>query len=143
MQLSWQLPCFDLRQGRDCWLRMSMEPLTTLNQNQRLTSYRTPTVGLGCNSGGYLLYGVLATWSWMLLLSAYLFHLHASNASNASNNRVSAWWYTPLAAMTCYTGKLTARISPLWIFYMSIFQFTNLYNTCSCYTSILSLRNLA
>ena len=126
MQLSWQLPCFGLRQGPHCWLRMSMEPLTTLNQNQRLTSYRTPTVGLGCNSGGYLLYGILATWSWMLLLSTYLFHLHASNAEN---NRVSALWYTPLAAMTCYTGKLKDRISALWLFYMSIFQSTNLYNT--------------
>ncbi|MCJ1404405.1 hypothetical protein MMC11_007630 [Xylographa trunciseda] len=40
-----------------------------------LTAYNTPVIGLGCESGAYLLYGIMATLSWALLvLSAYLSH---------------------------------------------------------------------
>ncbi|MCJ1479346.1 hypothetical protein MMC13_008031 [Lambiella insularis] len=45
-----------------------------------LTAYNTPVVGLGCESGSYLLYGTLATFSWALLvLSAYLSHKYTSS----------------------------------------------------------------
>src|SRR5204863_7828319 len=33
-----------------------------------LSAYKTPTVGLGCRAGAYLLYGVLGTFSWLALL---------------------------------------------------------------------------
>lgn len=106
-----------------------------------LIAYETPTVGLGCDSGGYLLYGLLATYSWiLLLLSAYLSHLHATNAETGQPN---TWWYIPLAALTCYTGKLIAGLNALWLLCASVFQFTNLYNTCWCSTSILSLHSQA
>jgi len=40
-----------------------------------LIAYLTPTVGLGCRSGGYLVYGVLAVVAWgSLLLSMLLSH---------------------------------------------------------------------
>lgn len=48
-----------------------------------LIAYKSPTVGLGCDSGGYLVYGACATSSWIVLvalLSAYLSHLHCSRA---------------------------------------------------------------
>ncbi|MCJ1387087.1 hypothetical protein MMC17_010216 [Xylographa soralifera] len=42
-----------------------------------LTAYNTPVIGLGCESGAYLLYGTMATLSWALLVfSAYLSHQH-------------------------------------------------------------------
>ena len=106
-----------------------------------LIAYETPTVGLGCDSGGYLLYGLLATYSWiLLLLSAYLSHLHATNTETRQPN---TWWYSPLAALTCYTGKLIAGLNALWLLCASVLQFTNLYNTCWCSTSILSLHSQA
>jgi hypothetical protein len=37
-----------------------------------MIAYLTPTVGLGCRSGGYLIYGVAATISWALLLCSSL-----------------------------------------------------------------------
>lgn len=41
-----------------------------------LIAYNTPTVGLGCSSGSYLVYGVAATIAWAsLILSQLLSHL--------------------------------------------------------------------
>jgi len=37
-----------------------------------MMGYLTPTVGLGCRSGGYLLYGVAATASWILIMCSSL-----------------------------------------------------------------------
>lgn len=37
-----------------------------------MIAYLTPTVGLGCRSGGYLTYGVVATISWALILCSFL-----------------------------------------------------------------------
>jgi len=40
-----------------------------------MIGYLTPTVGLGCRSGGYLIYGCAATFSWLLfLISSLLSH---------------------------------------------------------------------
>ncbi|MCJ1437956.1 hypothetical protein MMC27_007343 [Xylographa pallens] len=48
-----------------------------------LTAYNTPVVGLGCESGAYLIYGSMATLSWALLaLSAYLSHQHTSRIAS-------------------------------------------------------------
>nr|OQO21668.1 hypothetical protein B0A51_12922 [Rachicladosporium sp. CCFEE 5018] len=38
-----------------------------------LIAYTTPTVGLGCRSGSYLLYGGVATLAWLFLMIATLF----------------------------------------------------------------------
>lgn len=35
-----------------------------------IIAYLTPTTGLGCRSGSYMLYGILATVSWLLLVTA-------------------------------------------------------------------------
>jgi hypothetical protein len=31
-----------------------------------LVSYRTPTVGIGCRSGFYLIYGILSFFAWVV-----------------------------------------------------------------------------
>lgn len=41
-------------------------------------AYLTPTVGLGCRSGSYLIYGVGASISWALLVCSFLLS-HAAN----------------------------------------------------------------
>ena len=38
-----------------------------------MIAYLTPIVGLGCRSGGYLIYGAVATVSWLLLAISSLF----------------------------------------------------------------------
>ena len=43
-----------------------------------MIAYLTPTVGLGCRSGGYLIYGIAATISWALLICSF-FLSHAVN----------------------------------------------------------------
>ena len=37
-----------------------------------MIAFLTPTVGLGCRSGGYLIYGVAATISWALHICSFL-----------------------------------------------------------------------
>lgn len=121
-----------------------------------LIAYETPTVGLGCDSAGYLLYGIIATFSCLLLLlSTYLSHLYSSalelsSSPSTPNPRLplpqppkAIWWHTTLALATSHLGKSLAGLNALWLLCISVFQFTNLYNTCWCSSSIVSLHGNA
>ncbi|KAJ7728642.1 hypothetical protein B0H16DRAFT_1211656, partial [Mycena metata] len=35
-------------------------------------AYWTPSIGIGCRSGSYLIYGVAATLSWIILVLSHL-----------------------------------------------------------------------
>jgi hypothetical protein len=121
-----------------------------------LIAYKTPTVGLGCDSAGYLLYGIVATFSCLLLLlSTYLSHLYSSALELSSSTPTlnphlpsplppkAIWWHATLALATSHLGKSLAGLNALWLLCISVFQFTNLYNTCWCSPSIVSLHGNA
>jgi hypothetical protein len=109
-----------------------------------LIAYETPTVGLGCDSAGYLLYGIIATFSCLLLLlSTYLSHLYSSALEPSPQPSKAIWWHATLALVTSHLGKSLAGLNALWLLCISVFQFTNLYNTCWCSSSIVSLHGNA
>jgi hypothetical protein len=98
-------------------------------------------VGLGCESGSYLLFGVLATAAWACLAgSAYLSHKYsvraaASDGSLSSMDGTTKW--AILIVVARFTGKALACINAFWLLAISLLQFTNLYHCCWCTACVL------
>jgi hypothetical protein len=94
---------------------------------------RTPVVGLGCDSGAYLFYGVTATVSWSLLvLSAWLSHIWSVRREHSVVKPVTRFSIGSFAGLTRLVGNGLAVFKALWVIAFSTLQFTNLYNNCWC-----------
>ncbi|KAF8345426.1 hypothetical protein F5887DRAFT_180604 [Amanita rubescens] len=102
-----------------------------------MAMFFTPTKGLGCRSGAYLLYGVNSTLIWFLcVLSSVLAHYYKKGT------RISTFiWGTSLVLR--YTAKCLAAGNTVWLFLTAILQFGNLDDTCWCNSSKLSLHSKA
>ncbi|KAG1719922.1 uncharacterized protein EDB91DRAFT_1240482 [Suillus paluster] len=103
-----------------------------------LVVYSTPTVGLGCRSLGYILYGAMATIVWaMLVMSSILSH-YSSSCSNQPRNIFSSMHLARvLSNLLRWGGKLLAIVNAIWIIAASMLQFTNIYDNCYCNSSVL------
>jgi len=96
---------------------------------------RTPAVGLGCDSGAYLLYGAAATAVWFLLtLSAWLSHLWEIRAENGKSTTVCSV-IAGAAVITRLLGNTLAVVNGLWVLTFSFLQLTNVYDNCWCNAS--------
>ncbi|KAH8894635.1 hypothetical protein GQ53DRAFT_858115 [Thozetella sp. PMI_491] len=101
-----------------------------------LMLYETPPIGLGCESGSYLLYGGTATLVWILLsLSAWLTHLWAVRRENGSATPSKLFSLGSFAIFTRLLGNTLAVLNAAWLIILSFFQFTNMYNNCWCGSS--------
>jgi hypothetical protein len=121
-------------------------------------AYLTPTVGLGCRSGGYLLYGSIGTGVLVFLLSSMLLsqaamRMYQEKYSNiaadqsidvdASSRTTSHTIICVLAVSTRVLGKTLAVANTVWLVLSSLFEYIGLYNNCWCKSSILSLHDKA
>jgi len=105
-----------------------------------LIAYDTPTVGLGCDSSAYLIYGVDATVAWILLTSsAYLSHFYCKRSEHLSPHPPNSLLLVPAAVIFRVSGKTIASINACFVLITSILQFTNLYNNCWCSAAVVSL----
>ena len=100
----------------------------------------TPTTGLGCRSGAYILYGAASTTIWSaLLLSSYLAHFAkvwcGDNCPRPGFN--SANVAKGLATLLRRLSILAAGCNTIWIILACVLQFSGLYNTCYCNSSVL------
>jgi hypothetical protein len=115
-------------------------------------SYLTEVRGLGCRSGSYLLYGILATSAHLLLLaSVFLSHgamlmyqdMHATNPQltnlNTRPRSAKHEMLCKLAVATRYLGKTIATINAFWIILSSIFELIGFYESCWCTGTVLGL----
>ncbi|KAF2447526.1 hypothetical protein P171DRAFT_429156 [Karstenula rhodostoma CBS 690.94] len=121
-----------------------------------VVSYLTEVRGLGCRSGSYLLYGILATSAHVLLLaSVFLSHsamliyqrtqsanAHPAKSSTHPRSAKHAMFCT-LAVATRYLGKCLAVINALWIVLSSVFELIGFYESCWCTGTVLGLGNKA
>ena len=101
----------------------------------------TPTSGLGCRSGSYLLYGVVSTMIWLaLLLSSFLAHYakarHDGGGSPSSGFN-SANLARGLATFLRRLSVLVAGCNALFVILACVSQFSNFYSTCYCNSSVL------
>ena len=101
----------------------------------------TPTTGLGCRSGSYILYGIVSTMIWLsLLLSSYLAH-YAKTCHDAGIVPGSGFNSANLAKILATSLRrlsiLVAGCNVIYIILVCIFQFSNFYSTCYCNSSVL------
>ena len=100
----------------------------------------TPTTGLGCRSGSYILYGIVSTAIWLtLLLSCYL--AHYAKVRRRFNHRCSSFDpVTVVQGLATFLRRLSilaASCNTLWIILACVFEFSNFYSTCYCNSSVL------
>ncbi|KAK5117926.1 hypothetical protein LTR85_008700 [Meristemomyces frigidus] len=120
-----------------------------------MIAYLTPTVGLGCRSGSYLLYGIGGTLVWFcLLLSQLLSHEimlryqkeHILNPSmdfrlryDPKNPNTNTYERDRTHSALCaaavilrYTGKAMAIVNALWLIISSLLEFIGGFDNCWC-----------
>jgi hypothetical protein len=110
-------------------------------------AYLTPTVGLGCRSGSYLLYGCLATLSWFTLLgSVFLSHAamlrvqaHAQKPNSKRSPRLGHKILYGLAITSRIPGKFIAVTNAIWLLASSFMEYLGVFENCWCNSSSLSL----
>jgi hypothetical protein len=118
--------------------------------------YYTPTVGLGCRSGSYLLYAAASTLIWMLLVtSSILTHLLATPSLTGSANQepdsdhdtihfTQPWprlqnFIRMLVIFLRRLGKVLATCNAIWIILVCTFQFSGFFSRCYCNSSAIGL----
>ncbi|KDQ61195.1 hypothetical protein JAAARDRAFT_55887 [Jaapia argillacea MUCL 33604] len=101
-----------------------------------LVAYLTPTVGLGCRSGSYLIYGVASTVIWVISLTSSALSHYAHPRSHRSkkplpSSRTSAI-VGLLSIMLRRLGKVLATCNAVWLMVLCLFQFSNFFRRCYC-----------
>ena len=104
-----------------------------------ITMVFTPTIGLGCRSGTYILYGTVSTMIWLaLLLSSYLAHRAGMRCDGVLKPGFNlANLAKGLATFLRRISIFSAGCNTLGIILACVFQFSNFYSTCYCNSSVL------
>jgi hypothetical protein len=109
---------------------------------------------LGCDSGGLLIYAVLASASWFFLTLGSIFshtsllHYQRYHNSNPHQSIVAHHkrsllhtFYSTAAVLTRVLGKIIAVINACWILIWSVLTYTNVMETPYCTTAYYTLHN--
>ncbi|KAG1788940.1 uncharacterized protein HD556DRAFT_1495779 [Suillus plorans] len=103
--------------------------------------YFTPTMGLGCRSLGYILYGALATIVWaMLVTSSIISHytyLYSARSSWSPFFSITMRLAKVLSDLLRWSGKFLATVNAVWLITASMLQFADVYDNCYCNSSAL------
>ena len=127
-----------------------------------LIAMQTEVKGLGCRSGSYLIYGILATISFIFLFSSVFFSHAAmliyqeklkSNPFDPKEALKKPTEYTPrnirhiiyciLAVSTRIMGKFIAFCNAFWLLLSSLLELAGFYNSCWCLGSVLQWKDMA
>jgi hypothetical protein len=156
--------------GPDVWIRLLNASLAALMLQWGTAGaaviiiWFTPTVGLGCRSGSYLVYAGASTLTWILLvISSILTHSLAyptvpTSCASSTNKPCSdkselihpgQQWprlrsFVRLLAITFRrSGKLLAAGNAIWIVLSCTLQFGGFYDRCYCNSSVTGLKSRA
>ena len=129
------------------WKRMMVASVLALGlhwattNSAAITLIFTPTIGLGCRSGTYILYGCLSTLIWlMLMLSSYLAHLAKVRHDRGNLSRFRFNSVTIARGFANFLRRLAvfgAFSNTFCIILAGVFQFSDFYSTCYCDSSVL------
>ncbi|KAJ7449314.1 hypothetical protein FB451DRAFT_756169 [Mycena latifolia] len=107
-----------------------------------MVSYFTPTRGIGCRAGSYVVYGVLSTVIWMMLVASSVL-AHYSTFTATFNDRYVHTKSTRMAGITSIvlrrTAKTLASLNSIWIVLACLLQFSSFFDRCFCNSSIFTL----
>ncbi|KAJ6592640.1 hypothetical protein B0H19DRAFT_1010213 [Mycena capillaripes] len=97
-----------------------------------------PTKGLGCRSGNRLVYGLLSTVVWaMLVISNRL--SYNSIISTSQHGAATRSLSDKCATILTRTAKILACINAIWIVLGCALEFASVYDSCWCNSTVLSL----
>ncbi|KAJ6449057.1 hypothetical protein C8R45DRAFT_884133 [Mycena sanguinolenta] len=96
-----------------------------------LMEYYTLPAGLGCRSGSYLIYGVAATVSWLLLVLSQLLSHQVMQRLERDPLRRSPG-KARLAVVTRVVGKAIAIANAGWLIAVSVISEAGVFQTCLC-----------
>ncbi|EGN91775.1 hypothetical protein SERLA73DRAFT_173350 [Serpula lacrymans var. lacrymans S7.3] len=138
-----QLPQYTIRSrwAAGVFSRMAIASLISLVMQWGTTGaaiivvWFTPTIGLGCRSGSFVLYGVLSTLVWIMLVTSSILVHYSSYSQQSLSARLAALGAKQLNWM----GKFVAIFNSVWIVAICVFQFSNVFDTCYCNSSVLGL----
>ncbi|KAF5381851.1 hypothetical protein D9757_008359 [Collybiopsis confluens] len=107
--------------------------------------WETPTRGLGCRSGSYLIYAFFSSVIWAILVaSSILSHYSTLNFPSQNlrdterqNSRVET--AASLSIALRRLGKVLAAANTAWIVTTCIFQFSAFFDRCYCDSSVIGL----
>ena len=91
-----------------------------------IISYNTPTVGLGCRSGGYMVFGILASTAFLIEIAGW--------TANRTSGAISATRRTLLLGARA-TLVIIEVTNTSWLTYIILAQTFGIYNNCSCRSS--------
>ncbi|KAJ6535964.1 hypothetical protein DFH09DRAFT_1179260 [Mycena vulgaris] len=107
-----------------------------------LVAFFTPTKGLACRSGSYLLYGIMSTLVWMLMITSSVL-AHYSTFTVSFKGRYMHTKSTRLAGVLSIVfrrlGKVLGSMNAIWIFLACLFQFGSFFDRCWCNSSVFYL----
>ncbi|TEB20049.1 hypothetical protein FA13DRAFT_1757962 [Coprinellus micaceus] len=110
-------------------------------------AYNTPTTGLSCVSGSYLLFAVLSTAAWVALLaSSVLGHYAVTESRRLASHTGPTWPVTMARALSILLrrfGKFVAVLNAVWSVATCLLQFGQFYNRCYCNSSVIGRRSSA
>ncbi|KAK2030400.1 hypothetical protein LX32DRAFT_638264 [Colletotrichum zoysiae] len=102
-------------------------------------AYETVVKGLGCRSGSYIIYGVLATVSCAaMLLSAWVSHFTMRGYRHATTATAYLQFCGAVAVMTRLFGQLLLIGNTIWLLAISIFELIGFFDSCYCAGTELS-----
>ncbi|KAF8172551.1 hypothetical protein K438DRAFT_1981400 [Mycena galopus ATCC 62051] len=96
-------------------------------------AYSTPAVGWGCRSGSYLIYGIAATVSWLLLVFSS-FVSHSVMQTCEATGKPPAGKLSALAILSSVAGKTIAVANAGWLIASSVMEDIGTFQTCWCQT---------
>jgi hypothetical protein len=97
-------------------------------------AYNTPPVGIGCRSGSYLIYGIAATVSWLLLVFSNVVS-HALMQRLERDPSRQPGILGGLAVTTRLMGKAIAISNAGWLIASTVMEDIGFFQTCWCQTS--------
>jgi len=97
---------------------------------------KTPPKGMGCRALTFTVYGAAATVAfWILLFSSVLAHW-ARRQSTRERRSALKTFVGCIAAIMRWLGKFIAITNGVGILALSVMQFTGLYDTCFCSSTV-------
>ncbi|KAF7368914.1 hypothetical protein MVEN_00217500 [Mycena venus] len=105
-----------------------------------LVAFFTPTKGIACRSGSYLIYGIISTLVWIILVTSSVL-AHYSTFTLSFKGRYMHTKTTRLAGILSIIlrrlGKVLASLNAIWIVLVCLFQFGSFFDRCWCDSSVL------
>ena len=100
----------------------------------------TPTIGLGCRSLGYVVYGGTALLILFLTIISTISARISETHLERSTGTFSIKCFTAFAAVALRRLSLfLAFLNAVWLIVLSSFQFSHFFDNCYCNASVIGL----